>query len=289
MKIAKMVVVAISLLMCACNGRENTLTGPSNGAMLAVAGASSTSSTSSTSSGRGRTRSAPSTPELQAEGQVKSVSATSLTITDSRRGDMTFVLTPSTIIRKGQQPVAATALVAGDRVHVKGTKDGDTLTARLVIVEDTEGENEPSEFEGIVKAIAADSLTLTTPGGEIVLTLNVKTQFVPAAPVAGDRVHVRADRVSGSLVALIVVVQGQEDHGQQRVEVNGIVSAISSSSMTVRTSSKGDVALKIDAKTVFHPAAPKSGDRVEVKAVMKDGSLLAVDVKVEEENSSDRH
>jgi len=192
---------------------------------------------------------------------------------------MTFILTSTTVIRKGQQPVAAADLVSGDRVHVRATETNDTLTAELVIVQDTEGENEPSEFEGIVKAIAADSLTLTTPGGDVVLTLNEKTQFVPAPPVVGDRVHVRADHVSNSLVALLVMVQGPGNDESERTEVNGIVKAISSSSMTV-TTERGDVTLAIDSATLFKPAAPKVGDRVEVKAVSKSGVLTAVEVHV---------
>ncbi len=276
MKVVKWSVVAVALSLFACGGHENTLTGPPESVMSAAASASASNGSHGAA---GRSRSAPSTPQIEAEGLVKSVSATSLTITDSRRGDMTFTLTPATIIRKGQQTVNATDLASGDRVHVRATKSGDTLTAQLVIVQNAEEENEPSEFEGIVKAISADSLTLSTPGGDIVLTLNAKTEFVPAPPVAGNRVHVRADHVSSGLVALVVMVQGPEEH--ETIEVNGIVKTISATAMTVTTPAKGDVTLKIDAQTTFHPAPPSVGSRVEVRATMKGGVLVATDVRVE--------
>lgn len=70
------------------------------------------------------------------EGVVVSASATELVIFDSHKQEVTFVLNAGTVIRKGNTPVLATDLAAGDRVHVKGTTAADgTKTAKEVIVQ----------------------------------------------------------------------------------------------------------------------------------------------------------
>ena len=247
----------------------------------------------------GRTRSAPSTPQSEFEGIVKSASATQLVLTDSRHGDVTFKLDANTVIRKGQTTVAAADLKAGDRVHVRATQQADkSYLASLVIVQNTEGENEnePSEFEGIVKAITADSLTLTAPAGEVVLQLNSSTTFRPAAPVVGDRVHVRAQKTGDALVALSVTVQGKDDdngddhgdHGGTTMTANGKVTATGSGQITVASESHGSVTVKIDAKTIIKKQGKsitagdiKTGDFVNTRGTkIDDHSLLAEQIEV---------
>jgi hypothetical protein len=72
------------------------------------------------------------------EGVVLSASATELVILDSHQQEVTFVIDAATEIRKGDTPVAATDLHAGDRVHVRATTAADgTKTAILVIVQNT--------------------------------------------------------------------------------------------------------------------------------------------------------
>jgi hypothetical protein len=254
---------------------------------------------SSSATAHGRTRSAPSTPHVEFEGLVKSVSATQLVLTDSHRGDVTFKLDANTVIRKGDQTVAATDLKTGDRVHVRADKQADnSYLALLVLVQSTEGENEPSEFEGIVKAITTDSLTLTAPAGEVVLQLNASTTFTPAKPVAGDRVHVRAQKTGGALVALSVMVQGGggddggEHHGGATMTANGKVTATGSSQITVESEDHGSVTVKIDAKTIIRKQGHtigagdiRTGDFVNTRGVkIDDHSLLAEQIEVRGES-----
>lgn len=250
----------------------------------------------------GRTRSTPSTPSSEFEGVVKSATATQLVLTDSHRGDVTVTLDANTVIRKGQTAVAATDLKAGDRVHVRATQQADkSYLASLVIVQQTENENEnePAEFEGIVKAITADSLTLTMPSGDVVLTVNSSTTFTPAAPKVGDRVHVRAQKTGDALVALSVRVQGSGDdggddqggdHGQHgtTMTANGAVTATGSGQITVASQDHGSVTVKIDAHTIIKGEGKtlgagdiKTGDFVNTRGTrIDDHSLLAEQIEV---------
>ena len=69
------------------------------------------------------------------EGTIVSASETELVVFTSHKEEVTFVLNGDTVIRKGNTPVAAADLLAGWRVHVKATTEGDTKTATLVIVQ----------------------------------------------------------------------------------------------------------------------------------------------------------
>lgn len=253
----------------------------------------------SSASAHGRSRSAPSTPNSEFEGLVKSASATQLVLTDSHRGDVTITLDANTVIRKGQTPVAATDLKAGDRVHVRAAQQADkSYLASLVIVQQTENENEnePAEFEGIVKAISADSLTLTMPSGDVVLTVNASTTFTPAAPKVGDRVHVRAQKSGDALVALSVQVQGSGDdggddhgeHGGTTMTANGEVKATGSGEITVDSEDHGSVTVKIDSHTIIRKQGKtigagdiKTGNFVNTRGTkIDDHSLLAEQIEV---------
>jgi hypothetical protein len=246
----------------------------------------------------GRSRSAPSTPHSEFEGLVKSVSATQLVITDSHRGDVTFTLDANTVVRKGDLTVAPADLVAGDRVHVRANKQADnSYLALLVLVQNTEAQHETSEFEGTVKAITADSLTLNSRGGDVVLQIDASTTFTPAAPVVGDRVHVRARKSGDALVALSVRVQaegedegddGGEHHGGTTMTANGKVTAAGASELTVESESHGSVTVTIDSHTLIkkqgvHIAAGdiKTGDYVNTRGTrIDDHSLLAEQIEV---------
>lgn len=256
---------------------------------------------SNSATARGRSRSAPSTPHSEFEGLVKSASATELVITDSHRGDVTFVLDTNTVARKGDVTVAPADLVAGDRVHVRAAKQADdSYLALLVLVQNTLAQHQASEFEGIVKAISAGSLTLDSRGGDVVLQIDSSTTFTPAAPVVGDRVHVRAVKSGDALVALSVRVQGSDDegeggggeHGGTTMTANGKVSAVSASELTVESESHGSVTVKIDSHTIIrkqgvHIAAGdiKSGDSVNTRGTrIDDHSLLAEQIEVRGES-----
>ena len=262
---------------------------------------------SANNAAHGRSRSAPSSPHAEYEGTVKSASATQLVIVDSHHGDTTFTLDSHTVITKGGATVQATDLKVGDRVHVVASKQSDnSLLALFVTAQNTEGHNETAEFEGVVKAITSTSITLTTPGGEVTLGVDSSTVFQPAAPNAGDRVHVRVAKTTGGLVATLVMVQGKDgddggddhgEHGGTTMTANGKVTATGSDNITVDSESHGSVTVKTDSHTIIRKQGTtigvgdiKTGDFVNAMGTkIDDHSLLAKQIEVRGESGGGHH
>jgi len=71
------------------------------------------------------------------EGLVTEISMTSITVNDaSTGGPVTAMITPSTVIRKGNQTLTWDKLHKGDRVHVKASVNADsTLTATEIMLQ----------------------------------------------------------------------------------------------------------------------------------------------------------
>ena len=146
------------------------------------------------------------------EGIIRSVTADSIVLYTSKKVDVTIGLTPETIIRKGQTPVAAADLKADWRVHVKAKQDGELYTASVVIVQndgseddddgedDEEGPAAARQHEGpVVSAAATELVVLTSHKVEETFTITADTVIrkgntpVAAADIlAGWRVHVKA-------------------------------------------------------------------------------------------------
>src|ERR1700737_472295 len=73
------------------------------------------------------------------------------------------------------------------------------------------------------------------------------------------------------------------------VEVHGVIKNVSATEMVVTDSASHDVTVKISAETIFRsgdlalgPSTLKTGDRVEVKATVKDNVLTALLVSLED-------
>jgi len=171
----------------------------------------------------GRRRASAPTPGkvYETEGLVVSASATELVVDDSHKQTLTFVLNGDTVIRKGDATLTAAALAAGVRVHVKATVAGDVRTAILVIVqntnedEETGGENEAKEYEGTITSVSATELVVFDSHQEdVTFVLNADTVIrkggttLTAADLkAGDRVHVRATTSGTTKTATLVILQ----------------------------------------------------------------------------------
>jgi hypothetical protein len=159
------------------------------------------------------------------EGVIRSASAGSIVLFTSKKVEVTIGLTPETVIRKGQTPVAAADLAAEMRVHVKAKQDGELYTAAVVIVQndgtDGEGEDEGErpatrEHEGtVVRAGATELVVLTSHKVEVTFAITgdtvIRKGSTPVAAEdiqAGWRVHVKATaNADGSNTATQVTVQ----------------------------------------------------------------------------------
>lgn len=70
------------------------------------------------------------------EGPITKVSASSITVHNaSTNSDVTAAITNSTVIRKGNTQLKPSDLKVGDRVHVKTTGSGDSLTATEILLQ----------------------------------------------------------------------------------------------------------------------------------------------------------
>lgn len=153
------------------------------------------------------------------EGTVRSAAADSLVVYTSHKQEVTFAITADTIIRKGNTPVAATDLKAGDRVHVKATTDGTTNTAVLVIAQNTQSKPEKStKVTGAVLAVGTDSLSVQTASGPITVTVSATTKIEKndapitlADIVVGDIVKAEGTKVDATTLAAKKIEVKTED------------------------------------------------------------------------------
>jgi hypothetical protein len=142
-------------------------------------------------------------------------------------------------IRHGDTPVDFSALQVGDRVHVRGTPNGDIVVAELVIVQETVGTPPPPpppaqpkiEMEGRIAAINPEgtsrTLVVDTTRVSVPTTAEIRhgdTAVDFAVLKVGDRVHVRGTMSGNVLVADLVLLQN--DNPQVPVNVKGTVSSV---------------------------------------------------------------
>jgi hypothetical protein len=256
------------------------------------------STSSSSSRRRGVGRGGDSVYEF--EGLIRSVTADALVVFTSKGEEVTIRLTAETIIRKGDQVVAAADLVAGARVHVKTTKAGEVFSAILVIVQNTNDDGPRlREYEGTVKSVSAAELVMTAEhGSDITFVLDASTVVRKGDGTAGiadlavgQRVHVKANvAADGTKTAVLVTIQREERPPEPR-EYEGIVRSVSSGQLVLTVEHGGDTTFVLDASTVVRRGDAlagigdlAAGQRVHVKAnVAGDGTKTAVLVTIQRE------
>jgi hypothetical protein len=144
------------------------------------------------------------------EGIVLTAAEGQLVIRDSHRNDVTFVLDAATDIRKGNTPVAASAIQPGWRVHVKATTsaDGAVNTATRVIVQNTNGGSDDEvKVSGRVATISGTTLTVDTGRGTVTVQTGAATTIERRGSAillteltAGEKVKVEGTRVDATTV-----------------------------------------------------------------------------------------
>ncbi len=243
-----------------------------------------------TADGGGHRHASAPLPLSQIEGTITAASATSITVHDSHGNDVVLTLTSTTLIRKGDETIAAADLNAGDQVHVAALTQNNSTTAVLVIVQMPSDER---EIEGTITAASTTSITVhDSHGNDVVVALTSTTiirrgdQTLNAGDLAvGDQVHVQAKVASGTNTAFEVIVQQPEDH----LEVEGTITAASATSITVHDSHGDDVVLAITASTVIRkgdqnlaPTDLHVGDQVHVHAQVQNNADTALVIIVQQ-------
>jgi hypothetical protein len=239
-------------------------------------------------------------PSTEVEGTVKSLSATSITVTTAT-GDVTVALTSTTRFFANGQSASAAGIHAGDRVEVEVREQTDkTLTALVVKVQ-----NESVHIRGTIAAASASSITVHTTTGDVVVALTSSTLIRlqgkatnASMLVIGSRVEVQAvHRADQSLAAVTITIE----FANSLSEIEGSVSEVASDHLKIHTKSGDDVTVAINAGTIIRADDHRGGTtdlqvgtRVSVDArANADGTLTALRIEVEDEhgggNGNDDH
>lgn len=160
------------------------------------------------------------------------------------------------------------------------------------------------QLEGLITAISADSITVADASRKMDVTAAIDDdtlirkghrKLTTDDLEVGDRVHVRArPEADGSLTAEEIKLQEDDDDGDDddrpaKKELEGLILAVSSDSITVNDASSGEQTAAITADTVIRKGNTslttddlKPGDRVHVRAkVEDDDSLTAEEIKLQ--------
>ncbi len=157
------------------------------------------------------------------------------------------------------------------------------------------------EIEGLITAISSRSITVNDASthGPVTAAITSSTvirkgnQTMSAGDLkVGDRVHVKASVNSdSSLTAFEIMFQeGGDGNGGQTRELEGPITAVSATSITVNNASTGEpVTAAITSSTAIRkgntsltPKDLKVGDRVHVKTTANaDGSLTATEIMLQ--------
>jgi co-chaperonin GroES (HSP10) len=153
------------------------------------------------------------------------------------------------------------------------------------------------ELEGLITAISATSITVNDASSgpqtaAITPTTVIRkgnTTLTPADLKVGDRVHVKASvGPDGMLTAFEIMLQnGETTGGGQTKELEGLITAVSGTSITVMNASTAKpetAAITMSTiirkgNTTLTPADLKVGDRVHVKTITNpDDTLTATEI-----------
>ncbi len=155
------------------------------------------------------------------------------------------------------------------------------------------------ELEGLITAIAATSITVNDASSgpqtaAITPTTVIRkgnTAFTPADLKVGDRVHVKASvGADGTLTAFEIMLQNGETTGGQTKELEGPITAVSDTSITVMNASTArPETAAITTSTIIRKGNKtltakdlKVGDRVHVKTTANtDGTLTATEIMLQ--------
>lgn len=277
--------LALLALLCGCHGSENSITGPPSGTGVLsgqvvpvgdLAG-SSPAGISVTSAGQ--------VAVTDNAGQFTFIglNASGMYSASSTASDLQFTFTRADGVNAhGSVAANASAIV----VQLQKTQATITATGQA-----------KRELEGLVTAISSSSITVddASTGGPVTAAIESSTVIRKGNQTlttndlkVGDRVHVKASINSdGSLTAFEIMLQdsGNGDGGETK-ELEGPITAISTTSITVNNASTGGpVTAAITSSTVIRKGNKTLttndlhvGDRVHVKTTGSGDSLTATEI-----------
>lgn len=156
-------------------------------------------------------------PGTEIEGIVKSISATSIVVTDARsKQDLDSEVNEKTIIRKGNRTLTVEDIKVGDRVHVKALHvDGKRVAVEIKLQSSGDDSDDSGDdgdatatANGIVEEVGADYLMVRTADGRL-MRVNVDEQTIikrrgrvfPLADIKpGDRAECLGTRIDDTTI-----------------------------------------------------------------------------------------
>jgi hypothetical protein len=237
------------------------------------------------------------------EGSVTEVASDHLKVHTKSGDDVTVAVNADTIVRANDHLAGLADIKSGDRVSVNARANADgTFTALRIEVETEHGggnDDHGAELTGNIASISPGAITVTTGGGatvtvKISTTTSIRrgdTTLTASDLKTGNHVEVNGTlNADGSITATSIKVEdtgngnGNDDH-HESVEFTGTVSAVSSTSITV-----GSTTATLTSSTVVRKSGNnasiadiKAGQRVEVTADHDSaGHLSATQVKIED-------
>lgn len=212
----------------------------------------------------------------------------------------TFVhVPPGATIRRGGTLLDFSSLRVGDRVEIRATLDGSTVTATEVHVEsESSGPGNPRnppdddddgdvEVKGIVQNRTGSCPTISFVIGRTTIVTNAATVFDddPCSRIAnGDRLEVHGTRQSnGSVLARRIEDEDDDDDDEDddddrnEAELEGTLSGRSGTCPSISFSVSGS-SVVTNSSTEFKDGSCNSltnGNRVRVRGVRQSGTVLA--------------
>ena len=239
----------------------------------AAASTSSASGVSSSDNGQ--------SGSMQIEGLVVAANATSLTIQPGDQAAPVVVTVPSTI--------DVSTLSVGTRVHARADMVNGVLTLTSVEVQGNDngdGESMQTEVEGVVVAVSASSLVIQPGDQATPVTLVVPSTIDVSSITVGARVHARGAIVNNVLTLSSFRVQGAESSdANQAMEIDGSVTAVSATSLTVQPSDNA-APLTIAVPSALDVSSVQVGDEIQATATLVAGVLTLTNFELHGQGSS---
>jgi Domain of unknown function (DUF5666) len=232
--------------------------------------------------------SSPGNDKGEFQGRISSIDATAKSF---QIPGMTIKTTSSTIIRHGNRTFQFSDLKVGDHIQAKGTRDGTTLTATEIKVEDDNDDNDnedknEAEVEGVVSGSTGTCPAVTFMVGSKKVTTNSATSFRDGscadATTNGATVEVKGTRQSdGSILATRVDLE-KKAPAATTVTLTGVISGSTGTCPAV-TFTVQSTKVTVNSSTTFPSTTcadtTKNDANVTVTGTKQaDGSVLATSV-----------
>lgn len=214
--------------------------------------------------------------QAQLEGKVVSVNYGARTLVV---GTTTVTVPEGIPITNGNRALDLVDVTVDARVHVKGTRTGDAITATSVMVQ--QAGLERVTLSGVVSDLGGGCPAATFKIGSQAVAVNSSTLFVQGECddlVSGATVEVKGlGRTDGSVLATMVKFSSK---GSKTVEVSGVIAQLSGK-CPARVFRIGDREIKTTGATTFATpcATLADGQTVTVKGKEAGGKVTASEVQ----------